>query len=337
MDLKDEIREVILNEVDGVEAKIGVGFKDLKSGLEVYHNADERFLTASVFKIFVLIELYNQVINGKISLDDRYTVKLYDKSPGSGLLQYLDEGLQLTIRDLAKLMMMISDNTATDILMEILGKENINETVRKLELKDTLIAYNTKEIIFGLYELKDEDKLVELLEMIDKTLKFEGDIKSFLINLYYERQKMGLTLQNLRMQSKIKEAVSLTGETLRDYHFNDVSSPRDIVRTLSLIYEKRILTPEACDEIFGIMSYCQTGTKRLKRYLPDNVIVAHKTGTIPGVVNDVGVILTDRRDYILAVFINELDYKNQSYVEVGENIIANISKGVYEKIMREVE
>jgi len=330
MNLKDEIERVILSEVGKVKAKVGVGFKDLKSGLEVYHNADERFLTASVFKIYVLIELYNQVINGKISLDNRYTVKLYDKSPGSGLLQYLDVGLQLTVRDLAKLMMMISDNTATDILMEILGKEKINETIRRMGLKNTLVAYNVKEMIFGLYELRDESKLSELLEMLDRKVKFEGDIKSFIINLYYERQKMGLTIHNLKIQSKIREVVSLTGENLRDYSFNDVSSPRDMVKTLSLIYEKKILTPKACDEILGIMAYCQTGARRLKRYLPNNVIVAHKTGTIPGVVNDVGIIMTENKDYVLAVFVNELDYEDQSYVEVGESIIADISKGIYE-------
>lgn len=335
MNLKDEIERVILSEVGKVKAKVGVGFKDLKSSLEVYYNADKRFLTASVFKIYVLIELYRQVLDGKISLDDRYVVKLHDKSPGSGLLQYLDEGLKLTIRDLAKLMMMISDNTATDILMEILGKKNINETIRKLELKNTLVAYNTKEIIFGLYELKDENKLKELLKMMGKELEFKGDIKTFLMNLYYERQKMGLTLRNLKIQGKIREIVNLTGETLRNYEFNDVSSPRDMVKTLSLIYKKKILTPKACEEIIGIMAYCQTGAKRLKRYLPDNVVVAHKTGTIPGVVNDVGIILTGKRDYILAVFVNELDYENQPYVEIGENIIANISKGIYEKIMKE--
>lgn len=337
MSLKNEVREVILNEISGAEAKVGVGFKDLKSGLEAYYNADERFLTASVFKIYVLIELYNQVVDGRVKLDQRHAFKLYDKAPGSGLLQYLDEGLQLTVRDLAKLMMMISDNTATDILMEILGKENINETIRKIELKNTLVAYNTKEIIFGLYELKERGKLAELSEIIGTPVKFEGDIKSFLRNLYYERQKMGLTLHNLRLQGKIREVVNLSGETIRNYDFNDVSSPRDMVKTLSLIYEKKILTPKACDEILGIMAYCQTGTKRLKRYLPDHVIVAHKTGTVPGVVNDVGIIFTDKRNYILAVFVNKLDYENQPYVEVGERIIANISKGIYEVVMENLE
>jgi len=71
----------------------------------------------------VIVELYRQALEGKINLDERYLLRETDKTLGSGVLQHLQEGLNPTIRDLAKLMMTLSDNTATDIIMKMLGQE----------------------------------------------------------------------------------------------------------------------------------------------------------------------------------------------------------------------
>jgi beta-lactamase class A len=80
------------------------------------------------------------------------------------------------------------------------------------------------------------------------------------------------------------------------------------------------------------MKDCQTGEARLKRFLPPDVKVAHKTGTLPGVVNDAGIIFTKKKDYILAIFINKLNFTNKPYVAIGENIIAKISHEIYKII-----
>jgi len=337
MELEDEIRAIIVEETGKIEGKVGVGFKDFKSGIEVYNYPDDRFLTASVFKIYVLIELYRQVNEGLLNLEDRYNYKFYDRSPGSGILQYLDEGLNLKIRDLAKLMMMISDNTATDILVEILGRDNINETIRKLGLVNTHVAYNCKEMIFGFYSVKEEKRteLEEFLKSIGEAELIEGGLGDVAKKLYYKRRRMGLTLESLKLQNRFSEYFEVSKDTsaLSDYEVNDVTSPRDMVRTFSLLYNRSILTPEACDEILGIMAYCQTGYNRLRRHLPRNVIVAHKTGTIPGVVNDAGIIMTSQRDYALAVFVNELNINDRSSIRSGEEVIANISKRIYETLM----
>ncbi len=333
--LADEVKQVIEDEVSKVNAKVGVGFKDLKSGIEVYFNPDWRFLTASVFKIFVLIELYRQVLEGKIDLNDRYTIEVYDKSPGSGVLKLLDCELNPTIRDLAKLMMIISDNTATDILIKILGKDNINRTVREvLGLNNTLIALNTKEIIFDMFELKNRDALISALRDLGVRIDASSiNASNALKEFFYREVSSPINIEFLRIKCRLMDGIEASGRTLTDYGLNDYSTPRDTVKALSMLYNKEILTPELCNEIISIMAYCQTGERRLKRYLPRNVIVAHKTGTVPGVVNDVGIIFTDKRDYILAVYVNEISSPGgSSYIDVGEDLIANISRRIFEII-----
>jgi beta-lactamase class A len=261
----DEIAKVVKKETNKIHAKIGIGFKDLDTDYEYFLNEDDKFLTASVFKVFVIIELYNQALKGIINLNTRLKLSNKDKSTGSGVLQYLHAGLKPTIKDLAKLMMIISDNTATDIIIDLIGKENINRTLKELELYNTKVMYTTKEILYDLANAKD--------------------IKT--------------AMRNLKISRINKDA-----NVLNDYENNDVTTPKDMVRTLELLYKKKILTPKACNEIINIMKDCQTGEARLKRFLPSDVKVAHKTGTLPGVVNDAGIIFTKKKDYILAIFIN---------------------------------
>lgn len=276
--------------VENFKGVVGIGFKDLKSRREFYINRDRKFLTASVFKVFVIIELYRQTLEGKINLDARYILKESDKTVGSGVLQHLQEGLNPTIRDLAKLMMILSDNTATDIIMNILGKENINRTIENLGLPNTAVYFTTNEILL---QIAGAENVEEAKRNFEKGMIARG------------------------------------GKWETDLEHNDVTTPRDLVHALELLYKKEILTPEACEEILGIMKNCETGEARIKRYLPFNVKVAHKTGTMPGIVNDAGIVFTPEGDYILVVLINGLEYEEQSYVAVGEDLIADISREIY--------
>jgi len=293
--LTERLGGELVNLVKSFPAKVGVGFKDLKTGVEYYINGRERFLTASVFKVFVLIELYNQVVRGELDLRRRYRISEKVKVLGSGILKELDEGLQPTLRDLAKLMMILSDNTATDIIMELLGKERINRTLMEvLGLRETRVYLTTGEILLDMAGAND----------------WETARRNF------EEMK-----------------INKGGRWETDLEYNNVTTPEEMVRTLELLYRGKVLTPEACREILEIMKACQTGEARIKRYLPHNVKVAHKTGTMPGVVNDAGIVFTEKGDYVLVVFINGLNYEKLQYVPLGEEFIAQISKKVYDVYM----
>lgn len=96
--------------------------------------------TASCIKLFILIEYYKQILEGKKSRNDilKYDYNKHYVKDGSGIIQYLDK-LELTSRNMAILMIIDSDNIATNIMIEYLGLENINKTIKLLGFKDTML------------------------------------------------------------------------------------------------------------------------------------------------------------------------------------------------------
>ncbi|HXG56049.1 MAG TPA: serine hydrolase [Vicinamibacterales bacterium] len=121
---------------DGV---LGVAAKNLLTGEEILWNADMRFPTASTIKTAVMIEAYHQAAEGKLSLDDRVPLRGADKVGGSGVLNGLADGLELKVRDLVSLMIVLSDNTATNMLVTRLGSRHIDDRLAAYGLAHTKI------------------------------------------------------------------------------------------------------------------------------------------------------------------------------------------------------
>jgi beta-lactamase class A len=120
-------------EFDGV---MGISIKDLNSGDEFSVNGDERFMTASTIKIPVLIELFRKAKSGELDLDERVTISNDLKVGGSGVLKELGDGTEtMTIRDLTTLMIIVSDNTATNIMIDIADMDDVNVVLEGLGLK----------------------------------------------------------------------------------------------------------------------------------------------------------------------------------------------------------
>ena len=99
-----------------------------------------RFPSASTAKIPIMIEIYRMMDRGEIALDDTHTLRSAEKSPGSGVLRFLHSGLQLSIGDLLYLMMSISDNTATNILIDLAGMDRINATMQALGMSGSILG-----------------------------------------------------------------------------------------------------------------------------------------------------------------------------------------------------
>lgn len=121
MHLKDRILEICA-EFDG---RIGLAAYNFQTKEMVDYCAEEVFPTASVIKLPVLLTLMQQVEDGEYSLDDPLMLRRGDQIGGSGLLQYLSPGLTMPIRDWAFLMMSISDNLATNVLIDQVGQEKV--------------------------------------------------------------------------------------------------------------------------------------------------------------------------------------------------------------------
>lgn len=90
--------------------------------------------SASIIKIPILVELMEQVKVGKVNLDETYTLVAADKTGGSGVMASYPDGQQMSLKEVARLMMIASDNTATNIFIRKLGREKINDRMKLLGL-----------------------------------------------------------------------------------------------------------------------------------------------------------------------------------------------------------
>ncbi len=142
--LRRKLEAEIAREGEALDGVMGVALLDLTSGEWVAHNADEVFPTASSIKIAVLAELYRQESQGargataRARLADLYTFDPRDLVPSSDIMSGLTPGVtRVTNRDLATFMVAVSDNAATNVLINRLGMENVNATLDSLGLKET--------------------------------------------------------------------------------------------------------------------------------------------------------------------------------------------------------
>ncbi len=137
--------------IDAVLAQTGsdVAFAatNLSTGEMIERNADRSMPTASVFKLPVLAEVFRQVDAEILDLDERVTLRPTDVVMGSGILRDFGPGLQPTFRDLAMMMIIVSDNSATNLLLDrVGGPEQVNTTMRELGLPSIVVH---RRIVFG--------------------------------------------------------------------------------------------------------------------------------------------------------------------------------------------
>ncbi len=109
---------------------LGYDVENIDTGERWSYRGDETFPTASLIKVAILTQLFDLVDHGKISLADPLTLLDVDKEPGSGVLQFMHNGLMPTVGDAARLMIILSDNTATNL---ILDRTNIRPVWDKME------------------------------------------------------------------------------------------------------------------------------------------------------------------------------------------------------------
>jgi beta-lactamase class A len=127
--------ELVDQHLDGV---MGVAIEDLTTGEHFFLYEDEVFAQASSIKITVLANLYQQAEQGKLKLTDLYTVQSSDLVPDSDIMNGLTPGVtRITLRDLATMMVAVSDNSATNVLIDRVGMPNVNAMLDSLNLPRT--------------------------------------------------------------------------------------------------------------------------------------------------------------------------------------------------------
>ena len=133
---KKEIEKIISQ----VEGKVCVNFYDLNKNNGFSINGDKKVLSASMIKLLILAELMKKISEDKFSLSDTIMMANFMKTGGDGVLKELNTGHHFTLKELATLMIIISDNQATNILIDFLGMENINLLGKELGLKESFLG-----------------------------------------------------------------------------------------------------------------------------------------------------------------------------------------------------
>ncbi len=185
------LRASIERTTRSINATWGIYVKSIETGEEIAIDADRQMETMSTIKIPLMIEAFEQIKAGRFKLTDKYTLVASDVQPGTGTIQRLDPGAVMTVKDLLTLMIIVSDNTATEVLYRMVGgPAAVNARMEKLGLTMTRAMnvpstwfpiqrsaptteqfYRDGKYPFGFSTAREMGRLLEMLErgtLVDK-------------------------------------------------------------------------------------------------------------------------------------------------------------------------
>jgi beta-lactamase class A len=188
----DRLRAAIERTTQSINATWGIYVKSLETAEEIAIDADRQMETMSTIKIPLMVEVLEQVKAGKFKLTDKYTFAEADAQPGTGTIQRLDPGAVMTVKDLITMMIIVSDNTATEVLYRMVGgPDAVNRRMDTLGLTKTRAMtvpsrwfaalrnapsseqfYRAGKNPFGLTTPREMGRLLELMErgtLVDKS------------------------------------------------------------------------------------------------------------------------------------------------------------------------
>ena len=186
------ISSKIKNRIGKIDGKIGVFYMDLSTEESCTVGNCDVFVSAGIAKLPIMVEAFRQIDSNIIRKENVYYLKESDKVPSLGALNNLHESIQLTIEDLYKLMIIVSDNTATNILIDILEMENINNTMSAMGFEKTRIErkFFDKQKADQGYE--NRFSLVEMGELLRRLYYFQIISSKFsreIIDILKEQQR----------------------------------------------------------------------------------------------------------------------------------------------------
>ena len=302
--LQNRLKDI---DISAVRGKVGIGVLDLNTGESWYLNGKQRFPMQSVFKLPSAIAVLKQVDEGKISLNQSVTITSQQFAPSSPIIKEIKgNSAQFSVQNLLERSIEISDNTANDALVRLIGgTQQVNAILGKLKIHDVRV-----------------DRLEQQLQPESVGLtNFQPELA--------DGQKFNSAVQKI--------PVSVKKAALEKYLTDprDTATPEGMVDLLAKLYSHQLLSSPNTALLLQIMTDSPTGQKRLKAGLPNNWSIAHKTGTGEDVLgrntatNDVGIVISPNGKRVaIAVFIAG----SEAPVEDREKLMSNIASAVTEAI-----
>ena len=298
--LEDEIDHIISHS----RGTIGVSLIHVESGATLSVRGDERFPMASVYKLPIAIEFLTQVSAGTLALDRPIELAPSDIRACCTLSRrHPRGGVTVTVGELLELMIVESDNTASDAILKLVGGPPV------VERRMRTLGFDTINVN-----------------------RFEGDINLEMTGVANPPPEAEWTL-NLQYQLISEVTPDALREARTRYTTSDprdTSTPDDMARLLGRLQLGNLLPPQHTTLLLDLMARSKTGPQRLKALLPPDTGVAHKTGTTSVVINDVGIITLPADSAMgghlaIAVFVI-----NGGRVSSMQQAIARIAASSYE-------
>jgi len=288
--------------VERLPGRVGAALIHLESGRAVYLDADTPYPMASTVKVPVAVHILKLVDEGELSLQQQITIGVDDLYPqmGGPMDRHLSAGSAITVRDLLHMMITVSDNNATDLLIRLGGGTQ---------------AVHQRMQALGFDGLRVDRFIWELLA---NYFGAQGNLQ--------ERTFTPADYGTWALVERTREQ-----RIANIQHWNqdprDTASARSMAALLQRIWQGELLSPESTRLLQQIMQATYSGAARLKGHLPGKTVVAHKTGTVGDAINDVGVItLPEGRGHVVAVVyvLSEAD------AALREDAIAQLARAAHD-------
>ncbi|WP_250126421.1 class A beta-lactamase [Chroococcidiopsis sp. CCMEE 29] len=295
-------------DVSAAQGNVGIGVLDLNTGEAWFRNGKQRFPMQSVFKLPVGIVVLKLVDAGKLSLDQLVTISRPEFAPGYSpiLKEIRGNSSQFTVRNLLERSVGMSDNTAADALVRLVGgPKRVTAILQAMNIRDIRVDRLEQQLqpdCVGMTnfhpELADEQKYAAAVEQIPAAVK-KAALERYLTDP------------------------------------RDTATPEGMVDLLAKLQSRQLLSHRSTALLLKIATDSPTGQQRLKAGLPKNWSIAHKTGTGPDVLgigtatNDVGIVSSPKgRRIAIAVFVAG----SKAPVEARERAMSNIASAVVKAI-----
>ncbi len=258
--------------------RVGLVVNDLKDGSATAHDEDAKFSAASIIKIPILWRLCADFESGAISPHGEIVVRDAVKVGGTGILKEMHDGIVVTVMDLATLMIVVSDNTATNLIIDMVGMDRVNRTMSSLGLRDSSLQR----------------------KMMDFEAKKAGR------DNHISARDMALLLERLVTANGLgKEYCDLALNIMLRQQLNN-KLPRGL-----------LLCP-ACRKAVKDYPQCPWCYEDLRKNPPAGARLAHKTGELAGVEHDAGVLFLKERPIIIVVLTADLKNNEDGIRFIGD-------------------
>jgi beta-lactamase class A len=293
------LRERLTKIATSFPGKVGIFVRNIETGEEAGVSPDEQFPMASTYKVAIMVQVFREAEAGHLSLAERVPLSEADRRLGSGLLPYVTSGLNPTIHDLVLLMITLSDNEATDLLLKRVGVRNVTAMLRQLAIQDMRVDRSTEELIG------------DWLTSANPSLRGVSGAEFFA----HPEKLAGLT------REQTEHADRAFVDDPRDH-----TSPGAMADLLTKIFRAQAASEKSCHDMLEIMQQQQLRT-RIHRYL-ENATVASKNGTIGYVTNDVGIVSANKHHLVMSVYT--LKANSNVTTEQAEELIGRIARVAYD-------